>query len=308
MSHNTGATTAKRSVALIGAASSIGIRPYDDGRQRQLDRAPAALRDEGLVSRLRVRDLGDVAPPAYQDFARVDSRPRNESGLIAYSRELGKRIGAASEDGAFVLVLGGDCSIVLGSLLGIRSRRDLPVGLAYLDGHADFASPEESITGSAASMCLAMAVGRGETPLARLGSSGPLVKAEDTVLVGRRDHAERWYGHDALERSDILDIHCETVHDLGPGAVAQQCLPRLTAPAGGFWIHVDADILDPTELAAVDSPEPDGLTFAQLAALLRPLVRHPKARGMEITIYDPHLDPGLAGACRIVTMLENVFG
>jgi arginase len=298
----------KRAVAVIGAASSIGIRPYDDGRQRKLDHAPAVLRDAGLVARLHARDHGDVTPPAYRDYLRIGDRPRNEESVAAYSRDLAERVEDAGADGAFVLVLGGDCSIILGSLLGARGRQDLPVALAYLDGHADFAAPEESLTGSAASMCLSMAIGRGETPLARLRRGGPLVEDRDVVLVGRRDHAEPWYGHAALKRSAILDIDCRTFHAQGAQAVANRSLERLAAPAGGFWIHVDADILDPIDLSAVDSPEPDGLSFDQLTDLLRPLVDHPRARGMQLTIYDPELDAGLQGARKLTTMFERVLG
>ena len=66
-----------------------------------------------------------------------------------------------------------------------RSR----IALAYVDGHADFASPEESMTGSVASMGLALAVGRGDTQLARLAGPVPLVRGDDVALIGRR--AER---------------------------------------------------------------------------------------------------------------------
>jgi arginase len=296
-----------RPVALVGAPSSIGIRPYDDGRARRLDLAPRALRDRGLVERLGARDHGDVRPPPYVDFQRPGRRPRNEPGVAAYSRALAERVASASQGDSFVLLLGGDCSVVLGSLLGLRPRGGPPVGLAYVDGHADFATPEESRTGSAASMCLALAVGRGDTPLARLSAEGPLVRAEDTVLIGRRDHAEPWYGHDALRAAPLLDLPDEAVRERGLDGTARATLERLGSLEGGFWIHVDADVLDPIDLPAVDSPEPGGLRLSELRDLLRPLVHHPRARGMELTIYDPELDPQRVGAVRLTTLLEEVL-
>ena len=179
-----------RSIAILGAPSSIGIRPYDSGESRQLDRAPAVLRQLGLVQRLGARDLGDVIPPAYRDYVRPAGRARNEAEVVSYCRTLSQRVEVASSDGRFLVVLGGDCSIVLGCLLGARQSTPGSVGLAYLDAHADFGTPEESRTGSVASMCLALAVGRGETPLARLARAGPLVNGKDVVLIGRRDAAE----------------------------------------------------------------------------------------------------------------------
>lgn len=298
-----------RPIAIVGAPSSIGIRPYDEGGVRRLDLAPAVLRDQGIETRLAARDLGDVVPPPYRDFVRPPGRPRNENDVAAYSRELAAKVRAGADDGSFVLVLGGDCSIVLGGLLGARRSGGLPVGLAYIDAHGDFATPEESATGSAASMCLALATGRGDTPLARLAGDDPLARPEDVVIIGRRDDAEPYYGQDALRASAILDLRHDAVRERGTADIAQATLDRLTRPdLGGFWIHVDADVLDPTVMLAVDSPEPNGLSLDELAELLTPLARHPKAVGLEVTIYDPALDPDRTCATRLVALLERVLG
>ena len=109
-----------RPIAILGAPSSIGIRPYDDGTPRRLDLAPNALRQQRLSERIAARDLGDVLPPTYRDFVRPRGRPRNEDGVARYSRDIAARVAGAAADGAFVLLLGGDCSIVLGGLDGVR--------------------------------------------------------------------------------------------------------------------------------------------------------------------------------------------
>lgn len=299
---------ARRSVAIIGAASSIGIRPYDDGSEaRHLDRAPGVLRELDLVARLGADDLGDVRPPPYRDFARPPGGIRNEKEVAAYSRSLADRVVAAVEDDYFPVVLGGDCSIVLGCLLGTtgQGRR---VGLAYIDAHADFGTPDESVTGSAASMCLALAVGRGDSPLARLAGSTPLVRAEDVALIGRRDAGQSYYGHAELSVSGILDLPDAVLSESGGGAVASAALERLgRAELSGFWVHVDADVLNPEVMPAVDSPELGGPGIDELAALAAPLVTHPGALGMQLTIYDPALDADRSCAVRLVTLLEKVL-
>jgi arginase len=301
-----------RSIAVVGAPSSIGIRPYDSGEARQLDRAPGVLRELGLVKGLGASDLGDVIPLAYRDYVRPPGGVRNEAEVTSYCRTLSERVAAATSDGRFAVVLGGDCSIVLGSLLGARQSARGSIGLAYFDAHADFGTPEESRTGSAASMCLALAVGRGETPLARLAGNEPLVHGKDVVLIGRRDAAEPWYGHAALAASPILDISGVALRDRGAANVAAAALLSLTSPgssgqARGFRIHLDADFINPTVMAAVDSPTPGGPTIKELVELLTPLVRHPRALGLELTIYDPGLDPDRSCAARLVTLLENVL-
>jgi arginase len=298
----------KRSIAIVGAPSAIGIRPYDSGEARHLDRAPRVLRELGVVERLHAVDLGDVVAPAYRDFVRPPGRVRNEPEVSGYCRALGDRVAAAAEHGRFVVLLGGDCSIVLGGLLGARRAAGGPVGLAYVDGHADFATPDESRTGSAASMCLGLAVGRGETPLARLEGAAPLVHDADVVLLGRRDAAEPYYGHAALAASQVLDLPDEALSSRGLAGAAADALERLALRRlRGFWIHLDADVINPSDMPAVDSPEPGGPTVNEIGALLGPLVRHPRAMGLELTIYDPALDPDRACATRLVGLLETLL-
>jgi arginase len=295
-----------RPISILGAPSNIGIRPYDDGEVRGLDRAPAVLRDLALADRIGAADRGDVSPPRYRDFARQGRRPRNEAGVVRYSRDLADSAAELVLSGQFVVLLGGDCSIVLGALLGAR-RAVGRVGLAYVDAHADFATPAESATGSAASMCLAMAVGRGDTPLARLGGDRPLVCGEDVVLVGRRDHGEP-YGQHALVPWGILDLPGDSLEDRWGAATADVVLERLGAEGvGGFWIHVDADVLDASIMSAVDSPTFGGPDVAELSILLRALAAHPGALGLQLTIYDPVLDPELDCARRLAALIESVF-
>jgi arginase len=287
---------------VVGAPSAIGIRPYASGEARHLDRAPAALRELGLVDRLGAADLGDVVSPAYRDYLRPPGRARNEPEVASYSTVLGERVAAAIASEGFALVLGGDCSIVLGSLFGARLARG-QVGLAYVDAHADFATPEESRTGSVASMSLAFAVGRGESPLAHLAGCFPLVDASYTVLLGRRDEAGP-----GLLATAVLDLPEGSLFTRDPENTARQALGRLTAPElRGFWVHLDADVLNPLQMPAVDSPVPGGPTLDALVALLRPLVHHPKALGLDLAIYDPRLDPDRTCAARLAWMLEKLL-
>ena len=112
-----------RNIAIVGAPTNLGIRTYDSGEPRQLDRAPGVLRELGLVQRLGAGDLGDIIPPPYRDYVRPAGRARNEAEVGAYCRTLGERVAEATRAGRFSVVLGGDCSSVLGCLLGANARR-----------------------------------------------------------------------------------------------------------------------------------------------------------------------------------------
>jgi arginase len=296
-------------ITVIGAASNIGISTYPDGTPRGVDRAPAALRAAGLVEAIGARhDLGDLVPEPYRQFERLLGRVHHEEEIARYVSALADRIGGALRAGEFPVVLGGDCSIVLGTLLGARREGIASLGLAYLDGHADYATAAESRTGSVASMCLALATGRGTGELANLEGLSPLVLPGAVALVGRRDEDQPWYGQEALAASGILDLRDVTVREVGYESLSRAVLRQAAADTEGFWIHVDADVIASDVMPAVDSPAPGGAGLEELGRLLAALLRHPSAIGLDLTIYDPRLDPGGHCSQRLVELLARGFG
>ena len=98
-------------------------------------------------------------------------------------------------------------------------------------------------------------------------------------LPRRRHRAER----PRRAASRVLDLPDASVSTHGFAQTADRALGRLASPGlRGFWIHLDADALNPFDMPAVDSPEPGGPTTDQMAALLAPLVQHPRAIGLEL--------------------------
>src|SRR5687768_11151417 len=108
---------------ILTAPTSLGNRPYeDDGSARWTDRGPAVLRDHGIVQRLGARDLGDVPAASYRDFVRPPGGIRNEDLVLDHVRRIRRAL--AQRDG-FTLVVGGDCSVLLGSLPGLARGREV---------------------------------------------------------------------------------------------------------------------------------------------------------------------------------------
>lgn len=273
---------------VLGAATNVGIRPYEQsGLPRRVNHAPAAYRTMGLLSRMDCVDEGDLWSDPYVDYDRTPGAVRNEAEVLRYTRRLDVRVASLVSAGRFVLVAGGDCSTVLGCLLGSAHSAER-IGLVYVDAHDDFHTPAESGTGSAAGMCLGLAVGRGDSPLARLRDGRPAIDARDVVLAGHRD-----YSRAAQRPADLgmIEIPGSHIGRDGPERAGARALAHmLERGVDRFWVHVDADVLDPDEMPAVDSPEPGGLRVEELARLVRPLARHSACVGMNLTIYDPHLD------------------
>jgi arginase len=285
-----------RNLVVLDAPSNLGLRPPAPGTVPGCYKLAGALREQRIVQRLRAMEGGVVVPPRYDrgDWKEGDG-VFNAAAIAAYTRKLADRIEHHVRAGDLPVVLGGDCSIQLGASLALR--RVGRFGLVAVDASADFRHPGNSDrVGAAGGEELALATGRGQLDLTDLEGLQPYLKDEDVRLFGIRDS----YDEDRAELA-ALKIPTVTVGDLrewGADALARATVQSLEAPdLGGFWVHLDADVLDPSVMPAVDSPDPDGLRPDELVALLRPLVGSPRCVGLNVTIYDPDLDPeGTAGA------------
>jgi arginase len=206
------------------------------------------------------------------------------------------------EQNQFPLVLGGDCSILLGSTLSLRQLSRY--GLLFVDGHSDLLTPANSITGGAAGMDLALVTGTGPELLTNIDEQKPYVRPEDTVLFGYRSSEPESNAASKPMKSFPLDA----IRVQGVAKSAEQAITYLeSSPALGFWLHLDVDVLSPQWMFAVDSPDPGGLTPEELAILLKTVSQSKRCAGMQITIYDPTLDRDGVCANRIVEILVSAF-
>jgi arginase len=278
-------------IAVLDAPSVLGLRPPAPGRVPGARRLPEALRGNRLVERLRAGDAGRVDPPPYSPEIDPASGVRNGATIPAYSAALADRLVELLGAGAFPLVLGGDCSILLGGMLALR--RLGRYGLVSVDGGLDFRHPGNAHlvgpVGSVAGEDLAVVTGRGASQLTDLEGRRPLVAEADVVAMGHRslDPVADEILATAMTLFDVAELR-----RLGPAVAAGRAVATLAGRGvEGFWVHVDTDVLDPELMPAVDSPEPGGLTHQELVALLKTLTASELAMGVQLTIFDPDLDP-----------------
>ena len=277
--------------AILEAPSILGLQPTG------VDRLPETLLGAGLGTRLQARHAGRLEPRSpYSAELDPETRMLNPRAIAEYSRALADALGGVLDRGEFPVVLGGDCSILLGDMLALHRRGRY--GLMFVDGHADFYHPEANPNGQAASMDLALASGRGPELVSNIEGRRPLVRDEDVVILGYRDAEEQAsYGSQplppALRAIDLVELRRRGVDVAAQDAVGH--LTRSGGASGGFWIHLDADVLDDAIMPAVDYRLPGGLSWDELARVLRAALRSGRAVGLEITIYNPSLDPD--GSC-----------
>ncbi|MDT0265326.1 arginase family protein [Streptomyces sp. DSM 44915] len=289
-----------RRIVLLDAPSNLGLRPPAEGSVPGCYKLAGALREQRLLARLGATEGGVVVPPRYQRGAwRPGDGVFHAEAIAGYTRRLADRVEGHVRAGEFPVVLGGDCSIQLGSSLALR--RLGRYGLAAIDGSADFRhSGNAPHVGAAGGEELALATGRGQADLTDIEGLRPYLRDEDVRLFGIRDYD--------TERAELarLGIPAATVSDIrawGPDGPARALAELAAAPTEGFWLHLDADVLDPTVMPAVDSPDPDGLLPAELGPLLTALAGSAHCVGLNLTIYDPDLDPEGTGAALLADLL-----
>ncbi|MGW6564439.1 arginase family protein [Streptomyces sp. NPDC054975] len=284
-------------VAVVEAPSVLGLRPSG------VQELPQALLDAGLAG---VQQGGRVEPPPYDPRRDAATGVLNPGGIARYSVLLADAVGAVLDEGRFPLVLGGDCSILLGNLLALRRKGRY--GLLFLDGHTDFYQPSAEPAGEAASMELALVTGRGPTVLADLEGRGPLVRDEDVVVFGFRDADESAAAGMQPLPPELYALDLDDVRAAGVAATARGAVERLTGGgADGFWVHLDVDVLDDAVMPAVDYRQPGGLSWSELEDVLATALADDRAVGLDVTIFNPRLDPDGTIAVRLAECLRRAL-
>lgn len=287
---------------MIGSDWFLLGAPWDcSGSNRGEERAPAALRAAGLTGLVDV-DLGDAATlisGGHRDETTgVLALPETVAAAHALADAL--RAGLRDHPGRRPLLLGGDCSLLLGVFIAVRDT-----GLWLVDGHPDYVEPKVSDTGETADSELAILTGHGPAALA---GKAPMVAPGHVALIGHRTTGLDAGSAAELARlpADLFTLDARTVLDdpHATGTRAATWADRLDRP---MWLHVDLDVLDPSVFPAVTYPQPAGPDLNQLAALLSPLARSPALRGVSVADFRPDLDPDGRYAKMLIDLLTRVL-
>jgi arginase len=289
-------------IAVFGVPTSAGARASG------LERAPFALREAGLLRDLRARgarvvNLSDLSQFPY----RADpghATARNTEVVACALRAAADEMTRALPEG-FTIVLGGDCTLVAGTLAGARRMLGQPVGVVYLDADADLNTPDTSPSGNLNGMALALALGQGPAEVAGACGDGVLLP-EHVALVGFR-------ALDLGERPRLgalgLALPAGAARRLGMRVAAALALDGVANGDGPILVHLDVDVIDPVEMPAKQTLTPGpGLSLAEVSDLLTALLASPRVIALEVTEYDPSRDPEGTHARKIVDLIVRAAG
>ncbi len=294
----------KQQVQVISAPSILGLRPTG------VEKLPQRLLEVGLVEKLKsfepivhIPILNDT----YDSHRDPITKCLNPVAIHSFSLSLMKEIASHVHKSTFPLVLGGDCSILLGIMAGLKANGNY--GLVFLDAHADFYQPEKSTTGEVADMDLAIVTGRGPEILTDIGNLKPYVEDQNVIHIGQRDaHETKEYGSQDIKKTDIKSFDLATIKSTGLQKVLADIVEYINkSNLDGFWIHFDTDVISDEENPAVDYRLPSGLTFNQVGQILKQFVQTGKIKGLDVTIFNPTLDKEGEIAVQLSDCLAHAF-
>jgi arginase len=290
-------------LTLLGVPTSAGA--FTPGQER----APAALREAGLVDALtqrgvEVRDLGD-SPVWRWRPDRERPRAQNLGAVVEIARDTATRVEAALGDGP-VLVLGGDCSIELGTLAGHLGRGE-SIGLVYLDLHPDLNTPESVVEGTFDWMGMAHALGvpGAEPELVGIGPRTPLLQDDQVLFLGYGPERARPFELDQIIRRGMAAIPVDEVAD-DPEAAAGRALD-FASRFDRLLVHFDVDVIDFNDAQlSEDAVRGDGLTLDAAMRALAVLTANERLSAVTVTELNPfHGDEEGQTLRRFVDMLAD---
>lgn len=294
----------RKDIQIVTAPSILGLKPTG------VEQSAKSLLSHDLLDRLHAQKhiVEATTLNHLYSFVRTPGSILNEEALRNFSISLSKTILALQSPEKFLLVLGGDCSILIGIMLALKLKG--VYGLFFLDAHADFYEPERSPTGEAADMDLALVTGRGPDRLTNINGVGSYVKDQHVVHLGQRDAEEtQHYNARDIRKTPITCFDASFIQANGVDSTIGRIKEKLTQiPVDGFWIHFDADVIADHSNPAVDYRLPGGLALDECQALLRSLLVNYNILGMTVTIYNPALDPDAKVSGNITKLLCEVLG
>jgi len=278
-------------VHIIGVPLDLG------GNRRGVDMGPSAFRIAGLGERIAtlghtVVDKGDLAAPIPETQELRDERKKYIRDIAKVCQKLYQTTLGALDEGAMPIVLGGDHSLAAGSVAAAadwaRNKRNLPMGLLWVDAHGDMNTPATSLSGNVHGMPLAALLGPEPAELAKIGVVSPKVLPAHTVIIGVRNLDER-------EKVAVRDsrVHVFTMKDIdrqGIAAIVEAAVNLAGNGTAGVHVSFDMDVCDPLIAPGVGTPVKGGLNYREAHMVMEMVADSGLLRSLDLVEVNPTLD------------------
>ena len=278
----------QRRVVVIGVPSAAGACGVGQ------EQTPAAIRAAGLIDQLgrvgfQVDDLGDSSVVPWRPD-RANPQAQNLHAVLETVQTTTKRVAdALVQRDRLALVLGGDCTVGIGTVAGIQQAIG-PVALAYFDLHSDLNTPASASDGALDWMALGhmLAVEGAEPTLTAAAGNAPLLDAGQVVLFAHAMSHSTRFERGQIERLGLARVALEEVRG-DPEGAASQALQLLANRSDHYAIHLDVDVVDFTDAPLSEHPSRNtGLKLDQMLRALRVLASGPGLVAITLAELNPH--------------------
>jgi len=255
-----------------------------------------AYRDARLLARLQaagcaVQDDGDVAIPSYLPHHTIPPIRNWPGPRIAWDC-VGERISPYLEQPGHVpLLIGCDCSIVVGTTQALARASREDVHVLYVDGDFDDAAPDPQHCRSGAALAVWLLTHA--SPFC----AGPPLKPSQVTVIG-------WSSPPVSEQPGIGSLSLADLRRSGPREAARRALQAIPASAG-VVLHFDIDVLRQQDMPAAYFPHKEGLTLSEATELLGVLLKDPRIRIIEVAEYAALRDLDQGGVGKLVDLLAE---
>ena len=271
---------------------------------------PSAIRYAELAEHLRdglgivTDDHGNVDAPVAESLGRGDENARFLPQILELCERVAALVADATRKGALPLVIGGDHSVALGSLVGM-ARVHGPGGVLWIDAHGDLNTPATSPSGNVHGMVLAAALGLGGDAFRYDEWTLPAVEPGRIALVGVRslDQGER-------ELLGKLDAKVFTMSEIDRNGIEPCMRDALAHVEGGAFLHVsfDMDAVDPEYAPGVGTPVRGGLSYREAHLAMEIIAEHGGMSSLDVVEVNPILDRENATGKLAVELVASALG
>lgn len=290
--------------------------PLDFGASRHgSDMGPSAMRLAGLKER-----LVQLNHTVQRHFSPVDLEPQEYANpgdpSLKYLKPIAKacsqlacEVEAAIEAGAFPLVLGGDHSIVLGSLAGLAAshiRRGARIGVLNVDAHGDFNTDKTSLSGNIHGMCMAASCGYGVPELTALHFDGRKVDPANVCYVGLRDIDPE--EKKLMKAAGVMAFTMSDIDRVGFPSVLREVSRFFRDRVDSVHVSFDMDVIDPMFAPGVGIPLPGGLNYREALLLMEEMFTTGQVRSADFVEVNPILDVRNQTARMAVELIARLLG
>jgi arginase len=292
-------------IEILAAPSILGLRPSG------VEKLAETFLSCGLAEALSVYHPVKTIPTLnhlYSTKRDVVTQCLNSNTVRQFSVALSREVKQTIQQKRFALVLGGDCSILIGACVGLRAV-DVNCGLIFMDAHADFYASSQSVSGEVADMDLAIVTGSGPVLLTDIHGQRPYIPAEHVIHIGQRDWKEtKRYQSNDIRSTAMHRFSYSAIKNNGVDTVITRVLATMRKSSiKHWWIHFDTDVLNDAINPAVDYRLKGGLSFRQTSKMLKRFLGTGKIAGMTVTIFNPALDADKRIARNLVRTLSQAF-